>query len=105
MAMQKIKPAAADWALSVIDAIENHPNLVHAYLPETAPAQRRWLEAINIADKFGEPFVEWAARNASEMGQTLLEVRSVIKDISDWVASCYRARAIRRGRVFAVMLP
>ena len=90
-ALRKVKPGSVGSAAACREVFAEHPNLIHAYLPETLPAQRRWLKAIRCAMQFGPPFVEWVARNVNEMpGRTILEIESQVENVSDWVKASYR---------------
>ena len=92
MALRRVKPGAAKAALACHGIFVQQPDLIHAYLPETLPAQRRWLRAIYCAMKFGPPFVEWVARNINEMpGRTILEIESQVENVSDWIKASYKA--------------
>jgi len=91
MALRKVKPGSIGRASACREVFAEHPDLIHAYLPETLPAQRRWLRAIRCAMPFGPPFVEWVARNVNEMpGRTILEIESQVENVSDWVRGSYR---------------
>ena len=39
----------------------------------------------------GPDFVQWTSRHATEIGGSLDEVTSILRDIADWVRACYRA--------------
>ena len=91
MALRKVKPGAIGKAFNCRPVFTEQPDLIHAYLPETLPAQRRWLRAIRCAMPFGPPFVEWVARNVNEMpGRTILEIESQVENVSDWIKASYR---------------
>ena len=91
MALRRVKPGAIKAASACHGIFAELPALIHAYLPETLPAQRRWLRAIRCAMPFGPPFVEWVARNVNEMpGRTILEIESQVENVSDWVKASYR---------------
>ena len=91
MALRRVKPGAVKAASACHGVFAERPGLVHAYLPETLPAQRRWLRAIHCAMPFGPPFVEWVARNVNEIpGRTILEIESQVENVSDWVKASYR---------------
>ena len=49
------------------------------------------MRAIHAASPLGAPFVEWTARHAQALGNTLLEVDSLVADLGDWVRASYRA--------------
>ena len=85
LAFRNVKPGAARTALAVAGAFED-PRLVDAYMPQSLPKMKRWLRSINLANELGPDFVRWVAKYALEIG-SLEEV----KDIGDWVRSCYRA--------------
>ena len=91
MALRKVKPGSIRKASACREIFTEQPDLIHAYLPETLPAQRRWLRAIRCAMPFGPPFVEWVARNVNEMpGRTILEIESQVENVSDWVKASYQ---------------
>ena len=88
---RRVKTGAIRGALACSQVFGERPDLVRAYLPETLPAQRRWLKAIRCAMPFGPPFVEWVARNVTEMpGRTILEIESQVENVSDWVKASYQ---------------
>ncbi len=91
MALRKVKPGSIGRASDCRNVFAEQPDLIHAYLPETLPAQRRWLRAIRCAIPFGPPFVEWVARNVNKMpGRTIIEIESQVENVSDWVKASYQ---------------
>jgi hypothetical protein len=88
MAFRKIKPAAAELALSVIGALDDK-RLVQAYLPDSLPRMKLWLRCINIAKDAGPEFIEWVAKHSLEIGGTPHEVLCFLSDLKDWVQACY----------------
>ena len=91
MAMKKVLPGPAGFALTGLEVFRERPNLIHAHLPSTTPAQKRWLHAISEARQLGEPFIEWASKHATAAGGTIAEVIALISDIRDWVLASYRS--------------
>jgi len=90
MAVRKVKPAAADLALSAIGALRNE-RLVHAHMPDSLPQMKLWLRCIHLAEGLGPEFVEWVAKHCHEIGGTPSEVLSFLSDLTDWVTACHRA--------------
>jgi PcfJ-like protein len=90
MAFRRVKPGAADLALSVANALDDQ-RLVHAHMPDSLPRMKLWLRCIKLADGLGPEFVEWVAKHSHEIGGTPSEVLSFLSDLSDWVTACHRA--------------
>jgi putative DNA primase/helicase len=106
MAFRRVKPGAADLALSVANAFDDQ-RLVHAHMPESLPRMKLWLRCIKLADGFGPEFVEWVAKHSLEIGGTPTEVLSLLSDLTDWVQACHRAtvpkhifKAVLGDRIF-----
>ena len=91
MALRKVPPGAAEDVIHFGHALKDNPELIHAYLPSTTPAAKRWWRAIGVAESYGPPFVEWTARNATALGRTKNEVCDRLQDIRDWVRASYAA--------------
>ncbi|MCZ6509364.1 MAG: PcfJ domain-containing protein [Alphaproteobacteria bacterium] len=89
--LRKIPPGAVIAANRVQSFLSDHPDFIHAYLPRTQPAIRRWLLAISYANQIGGPFTEWTARHAADMGNRLIEVASLLSDLRDWARASYIA--------------
>jgi hypothetical protein len=94
IAFRKVKPAAADLALSVIGAFDDQ-RLVHTYMPDSLPKMKLWLRCINLAKELGSGFVQWTAEHALEIGGSPNEALSFLRDIMDWVTCCYGASVPR----------
>jgi hypothetical protein len=90
MAFRKIKPGAADLALSVVDAFDDY-RLVHTYMPDSLPKMKLWLSCIRLAKDAGPEFVGWAAKHSLEIGSTPREAVHFLSDLRDWVRACQRA--------------
>jgi hypothetical protein len=90
MAFRKIKPGAADLALSVVNALHDQ-RLVHAHIPTSLPRMKLWLECIHLAKELGPEFVEWVAKHSHEIGSVPGEVLNFLSDLADWVRACNRA--------------
>ena len=90
MAFRKVKPAAAGWALSVIDALVDQ-RLLYAFMPESLPRMKLWLRCIGVAKPLGPAFVEWTAKRSREIEGSPGEVLSFLNDLTDWVEACHRA--------------
>lgn len=90
VAFRKVKPAAADLALSAIDALRDE-RLVHAHMPDSLPRMQLWLRCIHLAKGLGPEFVEWVAKHCHEIGGTPSEVLHFLSDLADWVTACHRA--------------
>jgi hypothetical protein len=97
MAFRRVKPGAADLALSAVGACED-PRLVDAYLPDSLPMMTLWLRCLELAGPVGPDFVEWTARHATEIAGTPQETLSILTDLADWVRACHRASAPSHGR-------
>jgi hypothetical protein len=97
MAFRKVKPGAADLALYAVGACED-PRLVDAYLPDSLPMMKLWLQCLYWAGPVGPDFVEWTARHATEIAGTRQETLSILMDLADWVRACHRTRAPSHGR-------
>ena len=91
MALRKIKPGAADVGLALVKIFSDTPNLIHSFMPDTTPAMKVWLLAVNRASKLGGPFIGWTAKNAMRFGRTRNEVLAPLSNIEDWVRACYAA--------------
>src|SRR5262249_12980220 len=90
MALRKVKPGAADLALSVIDALDDQ-RLIHAYMPVSLRRMKLWLRCIEIAKDAGPEFIEWVAKHSFEIGGTPHEVLNFLSDLKDWIQACHRA--------------
>ena len=98
MALRKCRPGAVDLGLAV-HVLHTRNNLdldlgrlIHAYLPTTTVGQRRWLGAVERAlSSLGEPYVEWVARHALELGTSRAQIEASVCDISDWVRASWFA--------------
>jgi hypothetical protein len=90
MAVRKIKPGAADLALSVINAFGDQ-RLIHAYMPFSLPKMTLWLRCIKISEDAGPEFIEWIAKHSLEIGRAPFEVINFLIDVKDWVRACHRA--------------
>lgn len=85
MAFRKIKPGAADWTLASIVHSAWDKRLIHAYMPETLPRMKLWLEAIWRFSNLGPDFVEWVAKHVFEIPGSDDRVISELFEIKDWV--------------------
>jgi len=90
MAFQKVKPAAAELALFVVDAVPDQ-RLIHAYMPDSLPRMKLWFRCIHLAKGLGPEFIEWVAKHSHEIAGTPREVLNFLSDLTDWVAACHRA--------------
>ena len=84
IAFRKVKPAAADLALSIVNALHDQ-RLVHAHMPNPLPRMKLWLKCIEIAKGLGPEFVEWVAKHSCEIEGAPAEVLSFLNDLTDWV--------------------
>lgn len=89
LAFRKIPPGAVRYLLGIRHELLTRPEIIHRHLPQTLPEIRRWLAALHLALERDGPFVEWVARNAPAMGRTMVEVQTLVSDISDWVRASY----------------
>jgi PcfJ-like protein len=101
MAFRRVKPGAADLALSVVGACGD-PRVVDAYLPDSLPMMKLWLRCLDLAKPVGPDFVEWTARHAAEIAGTPQETLNILMDLADWVRACHRTSASSHGRRNAV---
>lgn len=83
MAFRKIKPGAADWTLASIVHSAWDKRLIHAYMPETLPRMKLWLEAIWRFSNLGPDFVEWVAKHVFEIPGSDDRVISELFEIKD----------------------
>lgn len=60
-------------------------------MPELPKGMKLWLRCIDLVQDVGPDFVIWASRHATEIGGSLEELTSILRDIADWVRACYRA--------------
>jgi PcfJ-like protein len=88
MAFRKIKPGAIDFTLSYIAHGAWDKRLVHAYMPDSLPRMKLWLNAILRSSDLGPDFVEWVAKHSLEIGGTPNEVLNLLYDLKDWVRAC-----------------
>ena len=91
MALRKIKPGAADVGLDLVKIFGAAPHLIHGFMPDTTPAMKVWLGAVDYVSALGGPLVEWTAKNAMQLGRTSQEVLGPLSNISDWVRASYAA--------------
>jgi PcfJ-like protein len=91
MALRRVKPMAADYALAVAEICARDPRLFHAYLPDPTPRAKIWLRTIRFADSVGPEFTEWAAKHCLEISGERAAVFTAIEDLSDWVRAGYRS--------------
>ena len=68
-----------------------HPDLIHAYAPPGVHKSRLWISAMDVAQRGGEPFMQWTAKHAPSMGNTRHQVEANMSNIWDWVRACYIA--------------
>ena len=90
MAFRKVKPAAADLALYVVNAVHDQ-RLVHAYMPDSLPRMKLWLRCIHLVKGLGPEFIEWVAKHSHEIAGAPREVLSFLSDLTDWVTACHCA--------------
>jgi PcfJ-like protein len=98
MAFRKIKPGAADWTLSYIVHSPWDKRLIHAYMPDSLPRMKLWLNAIYRSTDLGRDFVEWVAKHVLDIPGGTDQIVSSLFDIKDWVRASHRARIPQHTR-------
>ena len=98
VAFRKIKPGAADWPLSYIVHSAWDKRLIYAYMPDTLPGMKLWLDAIGRSSDLGCDFVEWVAKHVLEIPGSTDQVIGSLYDIKDWVRASQRARTPQHMR-------
>jgi hypothetical protein len=91
MAFRKIKPGAIDCTLSSIVHSAWDKRLIHAYMPDTLPRMKLWLNAIWRSSDLGHDFVEWVAKHVLEIPGSTDQVVGSLIDIKDWVRASHQA--------------
>jgi hypothetical protein len=87
MHYRKFKPGTVDIVNGVL---LDKPHLVHAFLPDTLPKMRRWVNAVQYAEReLSGPFTEWVARHAVDLGSTKDQAKATLLNLSDWVQASY----------------
>jgi hypothetical protein len=92
MAFRKIKPGAVDWTLSSIVHSAWDKRLIHAYMPDTLPRMKLWLNAIWRSSDLGHDFVEWVAKHVLEIPGNTDQIVGSLIEIKDWVRASQRSR-------------
>jgi len=83
MYLRQFKPAIVRNALIYGDSYSER--LIYDNLPETTPAQRRWITALKQAGEGGPDFKEWVAKHPESFGKRIEEVEASIENLVDWV--------------------
>jgi hypothetical protein len=91
MALRRVRPRTARWALAAGEICTQYPALFHAYLPDSHTRAKTWLRAVLGSADIGPDYGEWTAKHCFEISNEPDALFSTLEDIADWVKACYRS--------------